>query len=133
MYYQELEIFNLSHINVYNHIDIDDFSILLKNCCILIGNSSSGIREACVFGTPVINIGTRQQYRLLDTLENVHNMINFDKNDLINKITLLEETLYKSNLIFGQGDASYKIINILKKINYRNSEKVISYSNVTMN
>tara|TARA_B110000261_G_scaffold163754_2_gene210709 strand:+ start:129 stop:1274 length:1146 start_codon:yes stop_codon:yes gene_type:complete len=125
--FNELNIFNIPYIYVYNHIDIDNFSILLKNCNILIGNSSAGIREACVFGTPVINIGTRQQYRILDILENVHNMINFDKNQLINRIKQIKSITYKQNLVFGNGNASYNIVNIIKNINYNNTEKVISY------
>ena len=56
--------FKYNNIKIYKHIDIDKFSVLLKNSSCLIGNSSAGIREACVYGTPVINIGTRQQYRI---------------------------------------------------------------------
>lgn len=125
--FNELNIFDTPYIYVYNHIDIDDFSILLKNCSILIGNSSAGIREACVFGTPVINIGTRQQYRVSNTLENVHNMINFDRMQLIDKIKSLSTIIYKPNFVFGSGNASINIVKILKKINYKNTEKVISY------
>lgn len=125
--FNELNIFDTPYIYVYNHIDIDEFSILLKNCNILIGNSSAGIREACVFGTPVINIGTRQQYRVSEILENVHNMTNFDKMQLIDKIKYLNKIHYKPNFLFGDGNASVNIVNILKKINYKNTEKVISY------
>lgn len=125
--FDELNIFNTTYIYVYNHIDIDEFSILLKNSNLLIGNSSAGIREACVFGTPVINIGTRQQYRVSDVLENVHNMINFDKTQLIDKINSISKICYKPNFLFGDGNASINIVNILKKINYKNTEKVISY------
>lgn len=125
--FDKLNIFNTTYIHVYNHIDIDEFSILLKNSNLLIGNSSAGIREACVFGTPVINIGTRQQYRVSDVLENVHNMINFDKTQLIDKINSISKICYKPNFLFGNGNASINIVNILKKINYKNTEKVISY------
>lgn len=36
---------------------------LMKECSVLVGNSSSGIIEAPSFGLPVINIGTRQNGR----------------------------------------------------------------------
>ena len=39
------------------------FLTLLKNALAIIGNSSAGIREAPVYGVPVINIGTRQTNR----------------------------------------------------------------------
>ena len=35
----------------------------LKNCGVLVGNSSSGIIEASFFKKPVVNIGIRQQFR----------------------------------------------------------------------
>ncbi|MDP3727535.1 MAG: UDP-N-acetylglucosamine 2-epimerase [bacterium] len=46
-------------------IDLDpwDFVTLLKRAQCLIGNSSSGLKEASFFGVPVVNIGTRQQGR----------------------------------------------------------------------
>jgi UDP-hydrolysing UDP-N-acetyl-D-glucosamine 2-epimerase len=40
-----------------------NFLALLRDASILIGNSSSGIIEAASFGTPVLNIGPRQQGR----------------------------------------------------------------------
>jgi UDP-N-acetylglucosamine 2-epimerase (hydrolysing) len=38
---------------------------LLKNADVLVGNSSSGVREAPVFGTPSVNVGSRQQGRAM--------------------------------------------------------------------
>ena len=42
----------------------EDFIGLLRKASVLVGNSSSGIKEASYFGTPVVNIGTRQRGRL---------------------------------------------------------------------
>jgi len=39
------------------------FSVM-ANAALMLGNSSSGIIEACSFGLPVVNIGTRQQGRV---------------------------------------------------------------------
>ena len=36
---------------------------MLKNCDLILGNSSSGIHEAATFKKPAVNIGTRQQGR----------------------------------------------------------------------
>ena len=54
-------------------------------------------------------------------------MINFDKTELIDKINSISKICYKPNFLFGNGNASINIVNILKKINYKNTEKVISY------
>lgn len=48
------------------------FVTLLKHCSVIVGNSSSGVREAPVFGTQSINIGTRQRGRAnAPTIQNV--------------------------------------------------------------
>ena len=44
-------------------IRFEYFITLLKNADFIVGNSSAGIREAPYFGTPTVNIGTRQLNR----------------------------------------------------------------------
>lgn len=39
------------------------FCAAMRHCTVMAGNSSSGIIEAASFGTPVVNIGTRQHMR----------------------------------------------------------------------
>jgi UDP-hydrolysing UDP-N-acetyl-D-glucosamine 2-epimerase len=80
----------------------------------LVGNSSSGIREGAFIGTPVVNIGTRQNNR-----ERGVNVIDVDpKKGLI--VEAIKKQLnagrYPRNNIYGDGNASDKIIKILKKI-----------------
>lgn len=60
---------NLS-LRLYPSMTFEYYSILLANADCLIGNSSSGIREAAFLGTPVVNIGDRQLGR-----ERGHNVI----------------------------------------------------------
>lgn len=48
----------------YNSLGIQRYLSLLKNCAMVIGNSSSGIIEAPCFGVPTVNIGNRQKGRL---------------------------------------------------------------------
>jgi len=47
----------------YKHIVNEDFLWLLRRAACMVGNSSAGIREAGYFGTPVVNIGSRQAGR----------------------------------------------------------------------
>ncbi len=51
-------------IRFIKHIEPGHFAYLLKNAACLVGNSSAGIKEASYFGTPVVNIGTRQSGRM---------------------------------------------------------------------
>ena len=46
------------------NVPVDEFVALLKRAACLIGNSSAGIKECSFLGTPVVNIGGRQQGRL---------------------------------------------------------------------
>lgn len=48
---------------VFPSIRFEHFLTLLKAASFIIGNSSSGIREAPVYGVPAINVGTRQAGR----------------------------------------------------------------------
>jgi GDP/UDP-N,N'-diacetylbacillosamine 2-epimerase (hydrolysing) len=87
----------------------------LKNCNLVLGNSSSGIVEAASFSKYVINIGARQSGR-----EYGANVIHCD----INKSKILKAIEHikhlprlKGNNIYGDGTASMKILRQLKKMN----------------
>jgi GDP/UDP-N,N'-diacetylbacillosamine 2-epimerase (hydrolysing) len=45
------------------HVPRAVYASALRHCAVLVGNSSSGIIEAASFGTPVVNIGDRQNLR----------------------------------------------------------------------
>ncbi len=51
------------NIKIFKSFPFEEFLVLLKNSDFIIGNSSAGIREACVYGIPSINVGTRQNKR----------------------------------------------------------------------
>lgn len=50
-------------ITLYTHLTRPVFVEFMSRADVMIGNSSSGIIEAATFGTPVINIGSRQNLR----------------------------------------------------------------------
>lgn len=51
------------HFRILPSMRFEYFLTLLKNAEAVVGNSSSGIREAPVYGVPTVNIGTRQLNR----------------------------------------------------------------------
>lgn len=57
------EKYNLRNIHFFKNFTFEDYAKLLNNCAALVGNSSSGIREASFLGVPVVNIGSRQNLR----------------------------------------------------------------------
>lgn len=87
----------------------------------VIGNSSSGITEAPYFKKPTINLGDRQNGRVM-----VPSIISIkiNKKKIINSIKKIESKSFQKKLkkyrSYGNKGASEKIIKILKKINTKN-------------
>ena len=54
---------NHNFVRIFSSLPRSDFLCMIKNCGVLVGNSSSGLIEASYFGTPVVNIGIRQHGR----------------------------------------------------------------------
>ena len=101
---------------------------LLKNSDFIIGNSSSGVREAPVFGIKSINIGNRQKNRAKSVL--IKN-INFKTNEILKTINLYKNkknSKLRKNYLFGKGSSSKKFLNILNKKSFwqTNKEKYFS-------
>jgi len=84
----------------------------MKHCRLMLGNTSSGFFEASYFPKWVINLGNRQQGRILTP-----NIINcpFESNEIIGAVKriLLSEDPDPVD-VYGDGTASEKIIKILK-------------------
>jgi len=116
-----------SQLKFVETLSISDYVNLLKRSDGLIGNSSSGIHETATFDIPTINIGTRQQGRL--RTDNVID-VSYNKNDIINAINESKKMLGKKfRKIYGLGDSSKKIVELLKTIEIGNKiiQKQITY------
>ena len=110
------------NIYVFKNLKEYIYLSLMKNADFMIGNSSAGIREAPSFGTPAINIGTRQNGRLralnvIDVKNNKKEINRAILKCMNNKLFL--KKLKKINNPYGDGKASKRIISILKKIDIR--------------
>ena len=104
----------------------EEYLSFMKNCDVMIGNSSSGIIEAPSFKIPVINIGSRQQGR-----ERSDNIIDVKpkKDEILRAIDFVSnDKKFKDKVKncvnkFGDGKASNRIVKIFKEIEI--SEKLI--------
>ena len=90
----------------------------IKNVDIIIGNSSSGIVEAPAFKKTTINIGKRQQGRLkaasiIDCAENEQAITEAIKRGISPEFKEIAKNAVNP---YGQGNASYKIKEYLKKV-----------------
>ena len=90
----------------------------------LVGNSSSGIREGAFIGTPVVNIGTRQNKRLRG---NNVKQVGYKSEEILMGIkSQLAHGKYESNDMYGDGNAGVKIAEILLNSNPK-IQKTITY------
>ena len=94
-----------------------------KTVC-LVGNSSSGIREGAFIGTPVVNIGSRQNKR-----ERGANVIDVDpdRDQILEAIRQqVRNGKYPSEPIYGNGNSGELIANTLFTVSPR-LQKTITY------
>ncbi|MFE3846700.1 UDP-N-acetylglucosamine 2-epimerase [Flavobacterium sp. LB3P45] len=103
---------NNPRFRIFPSLRFEYFLTLLKKSQFIIGNSSAGIREAPYYGIPIINIGTRQQNRVIHA-----DIINVDyRNENINKA--LKDIDYhqvrETNADFGQGNSTALFLNSIQ-------------------
>jgi UDP-N-acetylglucosamine 2-epimerase len=112
------------YIRFFKSVPFAEYAKLLYNCRCLIGNSSSGIREGAFLGTPVVNIGSRQNGR--DRGLNVMDTP-YDRQAI--KQTILKQLSngrYPSDDLYGNGKAGHKISEILATVDLK-IQKTIAY------
>lgn len=102
----------------YNVSQNKFYNFLAHSSC-LIGNSSSGIREAFLYGVPAINIGTRQQGR-----ERTKNVIDvpYDKEKILEAILEYQDKKFPIGeiSIYGNGWAGNSISYHLNSVDLKN-------------
>lgn len=99
----------LDNFRIFPSIRFEYFLTLLKNCECIVGNSSSGIREAPVFGTPCIDIGNRQEGRYVKNplIQHINNASELPK--ALQNISKKQTPLS----LFGNGDSAEKFLKVL--------------------
>ncbi len=103
---------------------LDYLKLLNKTVC-AVGNSSSFIREGSYFGTPSVIVGDRQDMR-----EHGDNIVfsDYSKEEIAKKVDYqIKHGKYDSSNIFGTGNASKKIANILYKTELDIIKKKMTY------
>lgn len=114
-------------IKVAVHVPRQEFLSLVSYAEVLAGNSSSGIIEAASLGTPVVNVGGRQNCR-----ERNANVIDvgFEKTELLSAIIRAESMKGGQwENVYGKGDAFKRIVDALLNLDLspRVLEKVNAY------
>ena len=118
------ELNAIHNYKILKNLPIEYYIPLIKHAKCLVGNSSSAIRDGSFVGAPAVNVGTRQNNRLFGP-----NVVqsDSDENSIFKSIKLQLKKKYKPSNLYGSGDSSKKIIQILKQLEKFSCQKVISY------
>lgn len=109
----------------FKNLPIDTYVKLMARAACLVGNSSSGIREGAYIGTPVVNIGSRQ-----DSRERASNVIDVDHNPGAIADAIADQRnhgRYAMQDIYGDGKAGLRIADILAGLGPVTIQKTITY------
>lgn len=109
---------NYSRFKILPSIRFEYYISFLSSSKIIIGNSSSGIREASVFGIQSINVGERQHMR--SNSKNIQN-INFNTNKILSFILNLYGKKHSKTKNFGLGNSAELFLKTLKSKKFWNT------------
>lgn len=101
-------------VRLLTHLPRAEFASWMACCDVLIGNSSAGIIEAATFGTPVLNLGCRQNLRErnANTLD-----VRLDKGEIIAALDrALSHGRFAPANVYGDGKAGPRIVDLLSSL-----------------
>ncbi|MEO0443877.1 MAG: UDP-N-acetylglucosamine 2-epimerase [Pseudomonadota bacterium] len=111
-------------LHLVKNMEPEVYQKVLKNAACAVGNSSSFIRDSSFSGTPVVIVGDRQTQR-----EHGQNVSHCQVDSHSISATIkhqLEHGRYKPEGLYGNGNASQKIVDIIKKFQPYN-QKILHY------
>jgi len=114
-----------TNMHFFKNLPISSYIKLMHKTSCLVGNSSSGIREGAFIGTPVVNIGSRQEAR-----ERGCNVIDSPPEFTAIAMKIQEQVTrgsYESQDIYGDGYSGKRIADTLAELNDISVQKRICY------
>lgn len=114
---------NPGNFHFFKSLPFEYYATLLNNAACIVGNSSSGIREASFLGVPSVSIGTRQAGR--ERGENVVD-VSYDHDSILRAINdQVSHGRYPRSSIYGNGNAAGMIASILRKVQVLPQKRII--------
>jgi UDP-hydrolysing UDP-N-acetyl-D-glucosamine 2-epimerase len=102
-----------ARLHFFKNLPTYDYVKLMRKTSVLVGNSSSAIREGSFIGTPAVNIGSRQQGRQRGA--NVVD-VGYDAGEIASAMRAqIEHGRYEHEPIYGDGHAGERIADILSR------------------
>jgi len=114
-------------LTIPHNVDHETFTRLMAHAEVMVGNSSAGIREAGIFGTPVVNVGNRQFNR--ERGDNIAGMFSHIRPSYVSSAIKyqLQKGRYQPEYIYGNGYAGKQITDILATIDLPPIQKRIVF------
>lgn len=106
----------------FKNLPLKTYIKLMRKTACLVGNSSSGIREGAFIGTPVVNVGTRQDGR-----ERGSNVIDvgYNSREIAEAMRYqIEHGPYPRETIYGDGKAGERIADVLARTDIRIQKRI---------
>ena len=100
-----------ANVHFYRNFPAEDYARLINNAAVLVGNSSSALREGAYLGVPAVNVGTRQGGR-----EHAANVRHADYDAAAIEAAARAQMAhgrYECSHMFGDGQAGQRIANLL--------------------
>ncbi len=113
------------NMHFFKNLPVDVYIRLMRRAACLVGNSSSGIREAGFIGTPVVNIGSRQAGR-----EHGDNVVHVDHDRAAIADAMAQQQRngrWESQSTYGDGRAGMRIADTLAGLGAVEVQKRITY------
>ena len=116
---QSREQKTISNIHFFKSLPIEEYAPLLKYSAFIIGNSSSGIREAGFVGVPSVSVGSRQRGR-----EHGANVLSVaaTKREIDAGLDKIRNLTIKPNDMYGKGEPSSSVAKLLSVIEIKNEK-----------
>lgn len=119
------EKYELENFRFISNLKSEHYFQIMNESLVIVGNSSSAIREGAYIGIPSVNIGTRQQSRVMG--KNVIN-VGYNVEEIFKKINFqIKKKKYKKSHIYGDGNSSKKILKKILSIKKLNIQKLNAY------
>lgn len=101
-------------VHFYRNFSPEDYLRFLAASSCIVGNSSSGLREAALLGTPAVNIGSRQDRR--ERGVNVVDVPHSAEAIAAAVTRQVDHGRYPSDPLYGDGQAGVRIANVLATV-----------------
>lgn len=110
-------VFNKDNTKLVSSLGTKRYLSAVKCAAFVLGNSSSGIGEAPILGTPTVNIGDRQKGRLMaETILCCEPQVE----SIVKTMDEAKKREHVCTDMYGEGDTSTKIVSNIKKELYEN-------------